>query len=82
MLTISRTEFQADPAHYIDLVYGGEPIAIQDRGIMIAQIQPPPRPSQADVRQTLAAIRKIREKIDTRGISLNEIRNMIEEGRA
>ena len=59
----------------------GERITITRHGTPVAVLVPPPSADKPDVKAAIARLRAIRKNRQSPGLSAQEIREMIEEGR-
>jgi len=78
METVGAYEAKTHLPKLLERVAGGERIMITKHGLPVAILQPPAPQSRIPSKETIAELRKFREKNRLRGLS---IRDMIEEGR-
>lgn len=88
MTTVGAYEAKTHLSKLLERVRRGERITITRRGVPIAVLAPPPAEAQpmdgatqSAVRETVEALREFRRRRKGRGLTAQEIKELIEEGR-
>jgi prevent-host-death family protein len=82
MNTIGAYEAKTHLPKLLERVANGETITITRHGVPVAVLAPPPQPRKMTPQEAAEGLRKLRERLRSRGISFTqeEIKEMIHEG--
>lgn len=81
MSTAGVYETRTHLSQLLQRVANGETITITRHGVPVAVLAPPPMAPKTDVKTAIARMQALRMSRKEPGLSVREIRDMIEEGR-